>query len=220
MANIFEPFGQARHPDKNKYGGTGLGLSITRRLTGLLGGTIAAESEFGKGSIFSISLFDIKIGTPNFKDEVNVEKSWLKTIRFKKQVLLMAEDVLSNRQVIRGYLEDYDITIIETKNGEECIAAARKSRPDIILMDLQMSVMDGFTAINILKTDEGFKNIPIIALTASGMKHERDKFTMAPDDLLLKPVFKYDLLEILAKYLPYEQNVEMKIPVLLYDTKQ
>ena len=214
LETIFEPFKQVFHKDKNKYGGTGLGLSITRRLTELLGGTITVESKFGKGSVFCISLLNIEIGALISKDEINLEKSWLKTIRFKNPVLLLAEDIHSNRQVVSGYLEALNITIIETENGEECIAAARKTCPDIILMDLQMPVMDGITAINILKTDEVFKNIPIIAFTASGMKHEKDKFQIAPDDFLLKPVFKYDLLRLLAKYLPYEQNNEMVSPVI------
>ena len=204
LINIFEPFTQVAHKINNKYGGTGLGLSITRRLTELLGGTIAAVSEFGKGSVFTVSLFNIEIGALNTFDDANIDKSYLKNIWFNKPRLLMAEDVLSNRQVVKGYLEQYNITIIETENGEECINSARRNRPDIILMDMQMPVMDGYTAINILKSDNELKNIPIIVLTASGMKQEKDKLGSIADDFLLKPIFKYDLLELLVKYLPYE----------------
>ena len=208
LINIFEPFTQVAHKISNKYGGTGLGLSITRRLTELLGGTISAVSEFGKGSVFIVSLFNIESGALNTVDDTNIDKSYLKNIRFKNPRLLMAEDVLSNRQVVKGYLEKYNISIIETENGEDCINAARRNRPDIILMDMQMPIMDGYTAINILKSDNELKNIPIIALTASGMKQEKDKLGSIANDFLLKPIFKYELLELLVKYLPYESLPE------------
>jgi signal transduction histidine kinase/FixJ family two-component response regulator len=204
LINIFAPFTQVAHKISNKYGGTGLGLSITRRLTELLGGTILAESNLDKGSVFIVSLFNIEKGALNLVEEFTVDKSYLKNIRFKNPCLLIAEDVLSNRQVVKGYLEKYNITIVETENGEDCINAAHKNLPDIILMDMQMPVMDGYTAINILKADSELKNIPIIALTASGMKQEKDKLGSIANDYLLKPVLKYDLLELLVKYLPYE----------------
>ncbi|MBC7475196.1 MAG: response regulator, partial [Candidatus Sericytochromatia bacterium] len=209
LTNIFEPFIQLDNKSSNKYGGTGLGLSITKRLTKLLDGTISVESKYGKGSVFSVSLFNIEIGDLNISNDMNIEKSWLKNIRFKNPILLIAEDVLSNRQVLKGYLETLNITIIETENGEDCISVARKNRPDIILMDMQMPVMDGYTAINILKLDKDLKNIPIIALTASGMKHEKDKFGSIANDYLLKPIYKYELVELLTKYLPYEQDIEI-----------
>jgi two-component system sensor histidine kinase EvgS len=208
LTNIFKPFTQVMHKTSNRYGGTGLGLSITRRLTELLGGTISATSEYGQGSIFSVSLFNLEIGILKSNDTARIDKNFLKNIQFKNPLLLLAEDVLSNRQVVRGYLEQYNITIIETENGEECIAAIRKNRPDIILMDMQMPLMDGYTAINILKSDNNFKSIPIIALTASGMKHEKEKIGSVADDFLLKPIYKYQLLELLTKYLPYDQTSE------------
>jgi len=206
LKNIFEPFTQVIHKTSNRYGGTGLGLSITRRLTELLGGTIKATSKYGHGSIFSVSLFDLEIGILKTIDTAPIDKNFLKNIQFKNPLILFAEDVLSNRQVVRGYLELYNITMIETENGEECIAAIRKNRPDIILMDMQMPIMDGYTAINILKSDYDFKSIPIIALTASGMKHEKEKIGSVADDFLLKPIYKYQLLELLTKYLPYIQT--------------
>jgi CheY-like chemotaxis protein len=210
LITIFEPFTQVAHKVSNKYGGTGLGLSITRRLTELLGGTITALSEIGKGSVFIVSLFNIEKGSINTNDDNRIDKSYLKNIRFKHPILLMAEDVLSNRQVVKGYLEKYNISIIETENGEECINAARRIRPDIILMDMQMPVMDGYTAINILKSDNELKNIPIIALTASGMKQDIDKLGSIANEFLLKPIFNYELLEILVKYLPYDCIAEAK----------
>ncbi|MBP9163936.1 MAG: PAS domain S-box protein [Leptospiraceae bacterium] len=210
MQNIFEPFRQVSRQSRNKYGGTGLGLSITRRLVELLGGTISVESELGKGSVFTVSLFDIEIGALKTEDEIGNGKKWLKKIRFKNPTVLLAEDVLSNRQVIKLYLEPFEVNVVECENGEDCFQLARKMNPDLILMDMQMPVMDGYTATRLLKADINLKNIPIIALTASGIGEEKDRFANLANDFLLKPVYKYDLLELLIKYLPYELETEIK----------
>lgn len=200
---IFDPFIQVTHKNRNKYGGTGLGLSITKRLVELMGGKISVESKIGFGSTFSVTLFDLEISSLHSNESRNNHK--LLNIKFHNPVIIIAEDILSNRQVIKGYLEPLNITIIETLNGEECINAVRKSKPDLILMDMQMPVMDGFTAINILKSDKLLKDIPVFAISASGMKHKRDEFQKVADEFLLKPIYKNELLEKLIKYLPYEE---------------
>ncbi|MBP6740603.1 MAG: PAS domain S-box protein, partial [Leptospiraceae bacterium] len=204
LQNIFEPFRQMARQSRSKYGGTGLGLSITRRLVELIGGTISVESEIGKGSIFFVSLFDIEIGALKTEEEIINGRNWLKQIRFKNPTVLLAEDVLSNRQVIKLYLEPFNITVIEVENGEDCVNLARKIDPDLILMDMQMPVMDGYTAAKLIKADEKLKHIPVIALTASGIGEEKERFAKIVDSFLLKPVYKYDLLELLTKYLPNE----------------
>ncbi|HRG47433.1 MAG TPA: ATP-binding protein, partial [Leptospiraceae bacterium] len=211
LNRIFEPFTQVANQNHTLYGGTGLGLTITSRLVELLGGSIEVESEFGIGTAFIVSFFNIPIGTLNFEKETKPDKLWLKDIRFKNPLILIAEDIYTNRQVLQGFLKPFNVTIIETDNGEECIHIARKHHPDLILMDMQMPVMDGYTAANILKLDNDLKEIPIIAITASGSQMAKDKFNNVVNDFLLKPVFKFDLLEILIQYLPYERNVEMQM---------
>jgi len=206
LTSIFEPFVQASKKDRNRYRGTGLGLSITKRLVELLGGTISVESEIDKGSVFSFSLFNVAINSlPG--NEIN-EKGILPTsgIKFRNPVLLITEDMLSNRLVIKGYLEKLNITIIEAENGEECLHAIRTQRPDLILMDLHMPVMDGYAAIDIIKSDDALKDIPLIALSASGMKDQKDSIRMIADDFLLKPIYKEVLIAKLMKYLPYEKT--------------
>ena len=209
IQNIFEPFVQVARQTRNKFGGTGLGLSITRRLVELLGGTISAKSEIGKGSIFTVSLFDIEIGALKSEEEIISSRDWLKKIQFKNPKILMAEDVLSNRQVIKLYLEQFNISLVLVENGEDCVNLARKIYPDLILMDMQMPVMDGYTAAKLIKADEKLKHIPVIALTASGIGEEKERFAEIVDSFLLKPVYKYDLLELLTKYLPNELKTEI-----------
>jgi len=205
LDSIFEPFVQATQKDRNLYGGTGLGLSITRRLVELLGGRITVVSEKNKGSVFNVKLFNIEIGSLQENQYVNqVSGNLLQRVRFNNSVILMAEDVPSNRQIIREYLEPLNITVVDTINGEDCIEVARKICPDLILMDMQMPVMDGYTAIQIIKSDDSLKDIPVIALTASGMNQHKKQFENVADDFLIKPIFKNDLLEKLIKYLPFE----------------
>ena len=206
LASVFEPFIQASKKDRNRYGGTGLGLSITRRLVELLGGTISVKSEIDKGSVFTFSLPNVEISSSPGSGIENTENHYPSGIKFKNPVLLLTEDMLSNRQVIKGYLETLNITIIEAVNGEECLRAIKIQRPDLILMDMQMPVMDGYTAINIIKSDDSLKNIPLIALSASGMKDQKDKMRMIADDFLIKPIYKDELIVRLMKYLPYEES--------------
>jgi PAS domain S-box-containing protein len=205
MKSIFEPFIQASKKDRNRYGGTGLGLSITKRLVELLGGTISVESEIDKGSVFSFSLFNVEIISLQSEETEGNDTNYPADLKFKNPVLLLTEDMLSNRQVIKGYLESFNITIIEAENGEECLSAIKIQQPDLILMDMQMPVMDGYTAINIIKSDDKLKNIPLIALSASGMKVQKDKMRMIADDFIIKPINKDELIVKLMKYLPYEE---------------
>jgi len=211
LLTIFDPFIQASKKDRNRYGGTGLGLSITRRLVELLGGTIFVESEEDKGSVFCFSLSNVEIGSLQCDEKNNNINRYLSGIKFKKPVLLLTEDILSNRQVIKGYLETLNITIIEAENGEECLSAIQKQRPDLILMDMQMPVMDGYTAIKIIKSDKLLESIPIVALTASGMKQQKDHIQNIADDFLIKPIYKNELIVKLMKYLAYDESsiVEM-----------
>jgi len=123
--------------------------------------------------------------------------------------------------VIKGYLENLNILIIEAENGEECIQAMNIQRPDLILMDMEMPVMDGYTAINIIKSDESLKNIPLIALSASGMKEQKNKMRLIADDILIKPIYKEALIAILMKYLPYEESfTDQKLPDPLLNNEQ
>jgi two-component system sensor histidine kinase EvgS len=214
LNRIFEPFTQVANQNYTLYGGTGLGLTITQRLVEILGGNISLESEYQKGTTFIVSLFNIPVGTLNFEEETKQNKSWLKEIQFKNPLIIIAEDISINRKLLKDYLKPSNVTIIEAENGEECISIARKNRPDIILMDMQMPIMDGYTASNIIKLDNDLKDIPIIAITASGSQLNKEKFNSIVNDFLLKPVFKFDLLELLIKYLPYERTIEKnKTPI-------
>ena len=115
--------------------------------------------------------------------------------------ILVVEDVDVNRDLVVQLLED-DYEVIEAVNGEEAVALAEKERPDLILMDLSLPVMDGWEATRQIKSNDDLKSVPIIALTAHAMKGDEDKAKAAGcNDYMTKPIDDDELFAKLAKYL-------------------
>jgi len=116
--------------------------------------------------------------------------------------ILVVEDQPDNRQIIRDMLVDTGYEIIEAENGEEALAAIAKQRPDLILMDIQLPVMDGYTATRRIKTDADLKSIPIIAVTSYALSGEEKKAREAGcDDYVPKPYSPRQLLAKIKQYL-------------------
>ena len=199
---IFETFQQEYGTSTREYEGTGLGLSISKRLVELMNGTIKLRSTTGKGSEFEVILTDIEETNYQEKDKESLD---VKNIKFDNCTMLLVEDNLLNRKVVAGFLRHQDINIIEAENGKEAVKKVVTSNPDIILMDMQMPVMDGYQATKIIKEqlEKKYQTIPIIALTATAMKSEIEKITHICDDFLTKPVTKEKFFTTLAKYLSY-----------------
>jgi len=200
---IFDAFRQQAGQSHAQYGGTGLGLAITRRLVEMMGGQIQLTSLEGKGSTFSILLKDVAVASvvPKMKRPV-LE---LADIHFSKATILSVDDIETNRILIKDFLSPYDLEIIEAANGQQALDLARQIRPNLILMDMKMPVMDGYTATNHIKADKDLASIPIIALTASVMKDSLHEIEAAGcDDLLQKPVGSEDVIQMLMKYLDYQ----------------
>lgn len=214
---IFEPFVQQEGQNSRKYGGTGLGLSITKRLVEMMNGDIIVESKTGEGTKFSIFLKNIEF--PILKEIIETNTEQLKKIEFEKYKILIAEDMNSNRQVIKGLLQTKNLEIIEAENGQDAIQKTESENPDLILMDINMPILDGYEASKILKTRDKFKNIPIIALTALVMNSDIKKINEYCDDYLKKPVSSVELLKKLSKYLKIKNSSE-KIQIInkFFDT--
>ncbi len=205
---IFEPFRQREGQSTRKYGGTGLGLTITRRLVELMNGKLRLKSEPGKGTSFTVYLPNIVVAT--FVDEYRQEEDiYTGKIAFEPTKLLLVEDIDSNRKVMRGYLEEYNIKIIEAENGKIALDILKDFRPDIIFMDMQMPVMDGYQATRTIKNDKKYKDIPVVAITASAMKEDVHEIKSITDSYLRKPVMKKDLVKELMKYIPYRTLKEV-----------
>ncbi len=202
---IFESFRQASGQDSRQYSGTGLGLSISKKLVELMNGEIRLSSTPGKGSTFTIVFQNIQYSKSN--EEKQLEYMWNdEVLDFRKQKVLLIDDVAYNRQLVEGYLENNNLLIYEAENGALAIEAARNYQPDLILMDLRMPVMDGYHATRILKQDPDLKNIPVVALTASTMKGQNEEPEKLFNGILHKPVKKQALIRILANHLKHKKN--------------
>ncbi|MBF0290208.1 MAG: response regulator, partial [SAR324 cluster bacterium] len=206
LEKIFEAFEQQKGQDINKYGGTGLGLTITKKIIQAMGGSISVKSQQGVGSTFQIVLNNVQVSS--VKETAEVVESLLdfESIQFAECAVLLAEDVTLNRELIKSYLNYREMRLIEAQNGEECLKMAEKEHPDLILMDMKMPIMDGFTASRKLKSDPVLSSIPIIALTASALKEDVDQIKQVCDGYLQKPVSRKKLMTEMIKHL--EHTVE------------
>jgi two-component system cell cycle response regulator DivK len=117
--------------------------------------------------------------------------------------ILVVEDQPDSRQIIRDMVAGIDYEITEAKNGEEALAAIAKQRPDLILMDIQLPIMDGYTATRLIKTDPALRSIPIIAVTSYALAVEEKKARAAGcDDYVTKPFSPRQLLAKIRQYMP------------------
>ena len=117
--------------------------------------------------------------------------------------ILVVEDQEDNRQIVRDLLTTTDYEVMEAENGEEALAAVAKQRPDLILMDIQLPIMDGYEATRRIKADPGLERIPIIAVTSYALSGDEEKARAAGcDDFVPKPFSPRELLAKIRKYLP------------------
>jgi len=197
---VFGAFSQAKSDTSRIYGGTGLGLTIVKKLVGLLNGSIKVESVFGEGSVFKITL-------PLKKDVVNVnadevEPEFLMNEPLELSILLV-EDNKTNQLLAKTRLERWKCKVDIANNGIEGVKKVQKNMYDLILMDIQMPVMDGYEASKIIKNDISKKaaKIPIIAMTAYATNADIDRAkSSGMDDYIFKPFKPKELYNILEKY--------------------
>ena len=197
---IFESFTQQDGQSTRKYGGTGLGLAISQKLAKMMGGEIEVENIRQGGSKFMVKLKNITYFEEN---EIAEDKLIDENIdyQFEKATILIAEDTPVNVEVVKGMLMKYNFTILVSENGADAVEKAKKYHPNLILMDIQMPIMNGYEATEILKRTEMTKDIKIVALTASAMIEHEEKIRKICDGYLKKPVKKIELLKELSKHL-------------------
>jgi len=204
IGKIFGAFEQVEKQDTRKYGGTGLGLAITSKLVTMMRGRIDVESEPMIGSTFSIHLPGIRIFSGELKT-TSVEWEKLESVRFEHANILVVDDVQDNRSVLAGMLTMQGFSITEASNGKEAIDLIRQSPPALVLTDLRMPVMDGFTLVRMIRDDEATASIPIIAISASVFpQYEHDVKQKGFDSFLRKPVVLQEMLSELCRFLPHD----------------
>jgi signal transduction histidine kinase/CheY-like chemotaxis protein len=198
---IFDSFSQASSDTTRKFGGSGLGLTITKRLLQLQGSDISVESEYGKGSVFSFSLTFKNSAKHLNSIATNDDFHALQSLKGTK--LLIAEDNLINVILAKEFMKQWDVDCDVAENGEIALRLVQTNNYDMVLMDLQMPEMDGYqttTAIRKLEGDK-YKNLPILALTASAMLDIQDQaFTVGMNDYISKPFNPNELHRKIAAY--------------------
>jgi CheY-like chemotaxis protein len=195
---IFERFQQADSETTRKFGGTGLGLSIVKQLVEMQEGSIYLESEIGKGTQFTVEL-DYKIPDA---DELlsNAIAAESRPVSLEKVKVLIAEDNVMNQQLIRHLMKSWDIECTIVDNGAEAVEQLKKKHFSLVLMDIQMPVMDGYTTTGVIRKELKM-NIPIIAMTAHAMSGEKEKcLQLGMNDYISKPLKETVLYNLIAQY--------------------
>lgn len=204
---IFNVFEQQENQDIKKYGGTGLGLAICKKLAILMDGSLEVQSKVGKGSVFTLTLRGLPIAS--LYDLVHEEEEVeINSIEFEDATILVVDDIEQNRMLVKESFEASAVKVIEAVDGEDAVAKVKETSFDLILMDIRMPKLDGYSATRIIKEDF---DIPIIALTASVMQKDLQKFKEQRfDGYLRKPVSRTQLYSELKKFLPYK-NTQMSL---------
>ncbi|MGN7611780.1 PAS domain S-box protein [Magnetococcales bacterium HHB-1] len=203
---IFKPFTQADSSTTRKFGGTGLGLTICRRLVEMMHGKIQLKSQVGYGSTFTVSL-PLTLSNRAEKEQKRHKLSQLNSKTratdpfdaLQKLKILLVDDSEDNRLLVQAFLKKIEPQLVMVENGQQAIDQFKKNEFDLVLMDIQMPVMDGYEATRQIRLWEKLKKAkptPVIALTAHAMAEESKQIIAAGCDYhLTKPIRKKRLLD-------------------------
>ena len=217
-AKLFKQFQRLEMEKNSTVEGTGLGLVITQRLLEMMGGSIYVESEYGKGSVFTVQIPQ-KIVSENavgdfqerFKANVMEAKTYRESFRAPSAHILIVDDTRINLTVATNLLKNTGIQIDTATGGAQAVNMAEKNLYDVILMDQRMPEMDGTEALHRIRATEGgkSKDMPVICLTADAVVGAKERYLAEGfSDYLTKPIDSYELEKMLIKHLPVKK-VEM-----------
>ena len=218
QALVFESFTQADGSTTRKYGGTGLGITISKQLAELMGGEIGLESAEGKGSTFWFTAVFSKQSETELQNAVEIDLATKHTnaeMQRKDIRILLAEDYPTNQEIAKIHLAQAGYLVDLAENGKLALEAFKSNHYDLILMDIQMPVMDGYKATKAIREIEAqlaaaenrnashaIQRVPIVAMTAHALQEYRELcLEVGMDDFLSKPLTRKGLLAIVTKWL-------------------
>lgn len=200
LHSIFDRFNQAEASTTRKFGGTGLGLTIVKQLIELQNGFISVESKAGEGATFKVEL-PYTLGE-SLSEEGNTYFTENDQLPLHPDVrLLVAEDNKLNQNLLRHLLGSWQLQYKIVNNGKEVLQALDKQHYDLVLMDIQMPEMDGYSAVQAIR-NELHSTIPVIAMTAHAMTGEREKcLQMGMNEYISKPIIEEELYKMIQVYI-------------------
>lgn len=209
QSRLFQSFEQADSSITRKYGGTGLGLAISKQLAELMGGQVGVNSTLGEGSEF---WFTARLGVSARTPAARLHRTGGQTSQAAKALagirVLLAEDNPLNQQVACELLQEVGVVMEVVGNGRLAVQRAQQEHFDAILMDMQMPEMDGLDATRTLQALPGWKNTPIIAMTANAMSADRQRCKDAGMvDFVAKPIEPMHLFETLLRWVRPEAEM-------------
>ncbi|MCU0286248.1 MAG: response regulator [Acidobacteria bacterium] len=202
---IFNKFVQADISTTRQYGGSGLGLAISKMLVEMMRGTLTADSNPGKGTVFRVQLplliAAVDSMTGAAASPIKEMSETCLIYKIDPSYILLAEDNKINQQLIASILlkESHRVDIVN--NGREAVDKVKINNYDLVLMDVQMPVMDGLEAARTIR-ELGYCSLPIIALTASAFATDKEKcLASGMNDFISKPLKQTEFLNIIGKWL-------------------
>ncbi|MBQ9459317.1 MAG: response regulator, partial [Oscillospiraceae bacterium] len=210
MDKLYQSFQRLDETKNRSIEGTGLGLNITRSLVELMNGSINVESEYGKGSVFTVEMAQRVVdGRPigSFTESLTLAQqqhgAYRPTLIAPKARLLIVDDNEMNLDVITELLQDTKVNITTALSGPECLTKLRENNFDLILLDQMMPGMSGTETLHAIRQERIAEKTPVLALTADAIVGARESYLREGfTDYLSKPVMYEALEEALVKYLP------------------
>ena len=200
--HLFKSFHQADSSTTRKFGGTGLGLTICKQLVELMGGSISVSSIASKGSQFSFTLPFTIADYPNTSSTNQIKLSEQALDKLVNKHILLVEDNEVNQLIAQALLAELGVIVQTAENGIEALSLLRENEFDLILMDLQMPVMDGYEATDKIRNELILTDTPVIALTANAMQDDIERcLKIGMNAHLAKPIDVKELHAMLLYFL-------------------
>lgn len=196
---IFRPFVQSGTQKEREMKGTGLGLAIVKRLVQLMRGSIEVDSKQGKGATFRIRLPEAEVSA-RLPKAMTESDPVVDFAVFNPSRILVVDDNEVNRELVRSFFAGTDHELIEAENGLQAIEAIEIEKPDVVLMDIRMPILDGREALEHLRQKRDLDLMPVIAVTASSMAKEEEVLRKVFNGYLRKPFSRHQLFQELERF--------------------